>query len=436
MYFVEVYEIFIVNFVKNTVLKSFSTALKLLFTLNSVSFPSFPQSFPHTILRRKKLGLFLFKSCFQGCIISHNETDGGGKMKYSVELSACGNTFFLPSLVGDCIKLATEEALKTIIYIYRNAGKSFTAQEISKALKLDENEVVTAIEFWDGYDLISEEVENEDSDTEEKILSEEAAQIKAALTGDKEEKLLQPVQPVQKERQVEKIHINPPTHAELAKRCLESQDLREILTSTEQRLNTTLSFSMQSTLVMLYDDYGLPVEVIEILVEYAVSRKKATARYIANLGRLWCEKEIDTYERAMEYVETQGAAERYWGEFCEATKVKNPSPTPKQRDFLHSWINTMHFSMDMIVLAYNEMAENTDKFSFPYMNKVLVNWQKNGIFTPDQAAAAKQERLEKYQNKSNKKNEEKPSKPASYDLDAYTKKAFSNPMNILNKKED
>ena len=349
-------------------------------------------------------------------------------MKYSVELSACGNTFFLPSIVCDCIKIATPEALKTIIYIYRNASKSHTVKEISKALAFDEDEVITAIEFWSGYNLISRETE----ETEKETLSEEAEQIKAALS----EKEVKITPPVQKERQVEKIHINPPTHAEIAKRCTESQDLREILTSTEQRLNTTLSFSMQSTLVMLYDDYGLSAPVIEILVEYAVSRKKATARYIANLGRLWCEKEIDTYERAMEYVETQGAAERYWSEFCEATSVKNPSPTPKQREFLHSWINTMHFSMDMIIFAYNEMAENTDKFSFPYMNKVLVNWHKNGISTPDEAAKAKQERLEKYQNKNNKKNEEKTTEPASYDIDAYTKKAFSNPMNILDKKEN
>lgn len=358
-------------------------------------------------------------------------------MKYSVELSACGNTFFLPSLVCDSIKLLRNcEHLKVIIYIYGKAGKSFTVEEIVNGVGLNEAKVIDAINYWYNSGLISKEVEDADTDLEEEIIDEEALQIKAALSADKEVTPPQPAQPVQKERQVEKIHINPPTHAELSKRCLESQDLREILTSTEQRLNTTLSFSMQSTLVMLYDDYGLPAAVIEILVEYAVSRKKATARYIANLGRLWCEKEIDTYERAMEYVETQGAVERYWSEFCEATSVKNPSPTPKQKEFFNSWINTLHFSMEMIVLAYNEMAENTDKFSFPYMNKVLINWHKNGISTPDGAARAKQERAEKYQNKSNKKEEEKAAGSASYDIDAYTKKAFSNPMNILNKKEE
>ena len=203
---------------------------------------------------------------------------------------------------------------------------------------------------------------------------------------------------------------------------------------TEQRLGTTLSFNMQSILLMLHDDYGLPVEVIMLAVEYAVSRKKITPKFIANVGKLWCEKEIDTIDKAMEYIETQGAAEKYWAEFRDATGVKNPTPTKAQREFLHSWINTLHFSMEMILLAYEEMANNTDKFSFPYMNKVLINWSKDNIKTPADVAKAKKERKEKYESKKKKDSDNKPA--PSYDLDAYTKKAFQNPMDIFKKKGD
>ncbi|MBR2075705.1 MAG: DnaD domain protein, partial [Fibrobacter sp.] len=35
----------------------------------------------------------------------------------------------------------------------------------------------------------------------------------------------------------------------------------------------------------------------------------------------------------------------------------------------------------MIYLAYEEMANHTDKISFPYMNKVLANWHEAGIKT-------------------------------------------------------
>ncbi len=46
----------------------------------------------------------------------------------------------------------------------------------------------------------------------------------------------------------------------------------------------------------------------------------------------------------------------------------------------------------MIHLAYEEMANHTDRLSFPYINKVLRSWHEKGLLTPEQVQADKQTR--------------------------------------------
>lgn len=346
-------------------------------------------------------------------------------MEYKINPTVFTNMFAMPvSIVDEHIRMAGTMQLRILLWLFRHAAElPATSAQISKALGIDEEEVIDNIEYWNEHGIVLFSDEKVDFSQSQNKKSE----VKDEIPPQKEE-------PVP-EKVVEAITVNPPTHEEFVKRCAQSKDIREMLLMTEQRLGTTLSFNMQSILLMLHDDYGLPVEVIMLAVEYAVSRKKITPKFIANVGKLWCEKEIDTIDKAMEYIETQGAAEKYWTEFRDATGVKNPTPTKAQREFLHSWINTLHFSMEMILLAYEEMANNTDKFSFPYMNKVLINWSKDNIKTPADVAKAKKERKEKYESKSKaKKSDDKPA--PSYDLDAYTKKAFQNPMDIFKKKGD
>ena len=345
-------------------------------------------------------------------------------MEYKINPSVFTNMFALPvGIVDKHIRMAGTMQLRVLLWLFRTAADlPFSSERISKALGIDEEEVCDAMDYWNenGIILFSDE-QPEFTPVPEKNEEREEPAPESEITAPEIQK------------HVETITINPPTHEEFVKRCAESKDIREMLLMTEKRLGNTLSFNMQSTLLMLHDDYGLPVEVIMLAVEYALSRKKPTPRYIANIGKCWCEKEIDTIDKAMEYIENQGAIEKYWADFRDATGVKNPSPTKAQRDYLHSWIKTMGFSMEMIVLAYEEMANNTDKFSFPYMNKVLVNWHKEGISNPADAAKAKKERSEKYAAKKAVKESDKPK--ASYDIDAYTKKAFQNPMELLRKKK-
>ena len=188
----------------------------------------------------------------------------------------------------------------------------------------------------------------------------------------------------------------------------------------------------------IHTDSGKKVlPVILMAVEYAVSQGKTSIRYIAGIGKQWCEKEIDTLEKALEYIDEMNSCDKLWEKFCELTGNKNPKPTATQRKFLAAWSGEMGFSMDVIFLAYEEMADHTEKFSMQYMNKVLLNWHKEGLKTCDDIEKAKQARLA---TKSEAKGTVKPlpkAAGASYDLDEHEHRAkFSPPVYSKKKAEN
>ena len=64
------------------------------------------------------------------------------------------------------------------------------------------------------------------------------------------------------------------------------------------------------------------------------------------------------------------------------TGISAPNATPKQQDYFISW-HRSGFTVEMMVLAYNETVERTGKISFAYTNKILHNWNENGLKTPE-----------------------------------------------------
>ncbi len=355
-------------------------------------------------------------------------------MEIKINLAVYKDIFALPACIADdCIKFASRDQFKVIIWLFRHVSDfpNPSTEEIAKALGMDKGEVSDAMEYWIEKGIVIPC--SDESKTQ--VQTENIIPLKPVIS---KEPIMKVPLLNEKIRRVEAITVNPPTHEELAKRCAQSQDVREIIMTTEQRLGKTLSFSMESTLLMLYDDYGLSVEVIALAVEHLISKKKkVTSADLSRLGRSWCEKEIDTIDKAMEYIENEDAVASVWKEFCERTETKNPRPTKKQRAYLSKWINEFHFSLEMIILAYEEMAEHTNSFNFAYMDKVLESWVKEGAEKESDVSRIKSERLDGYKKTASKAQARHApaADEASYDLDAYTKKAFSNPMNIFDKKE-
>lgn len=78
-------------------------------------------------------------------------------------------------------------------------------------------------------------------------------------------------EPPKAKKELPDIEPSRPTAAEIAQRAEESADIKFLLLETQNKLGRTIGYDGQCTLLMMHDTYGIPVEVILMIIEYAVS---------------------------------------------------------------------------------------------------------------------------------------------------------------------
>lgn len=322
----------------------------------------------------------------------------------------------LPSEIAEKhLKLTSATQLKTIIYAFSRVQGTFDINDISLNTGIPAEEATDALAYWreQGFILISEEEIKTES-------TEEKAEIKN--TSDDKEKI--PEAPKKKSG----IPANNParlTIEEINKRIVESQDIVLLLNEAQLKLGRTVGSGDQSSLILLHDYYGLPVEVILCICEYArLKGKSANMNYIYKIGVDWSQREIDNIEAADEELKRIENTNSKWAVFCREAGIQEKTPNSSQEKYVSQWINEWNFTVLMLVLAYEEMITNTGKFSFSYMHKILSSWHKKGIDTPEKADEEKknfmQEKekhaLEKSKGNKNDKTPPAPDPGASYDL--------------------
>lgn len=339
-------------------------------------------------------------------------------MNYKINPEAYGDVFVLPkSVVNENLRLAGAVGIKALLYLYCNSPAGDTSCEaIAKALGADRGDVSDAMVFWLERGLVLKDAEQSQSaEPEQPQQKKEKAAPGPEAAPEKKE-------PVKK---VAELPISRPSHEQIAVRCSECEQLRLLFSEAQNILGKTIGYEGQSILIMLHDSYGLPPEVILMLLEYALSKGKTGYKYIASVGKEWSEKEIDTIEAAEEYISIQNEADGLWRQFCDLTGIKNPKPTAKQRRFLNVWSREFGFSCEMICLAYEICVDNTGKMNLEYMNKVLKSWHEKGVKSPSDAAREQERWNEsnfgKDKKKSGKKKQEVFSSNASYSIGEFEK---------------
>lgn len=316
------------------------------------------------------------------------------------------NSFAVPSEVVDKhIRLAGSVQLKVLLWMMRHSAEEKNMDKMSKDLGVSVADCSDALTFWSEMGLL---VAADETFAPEKIV----------------EKVPEPVVETKKQetkRILPEIEAIKPTAQQIAVRGDESEEIRFLFNEAQMRLGKTIGHDGQAVLLMMHDSYGLPVEVIVTIIEYCVSVGKTSTSYIAKIGKDWGEREIDSLEKADEVINELKASDEMWGEFRLRTGVSTPRPTTAQMKYLNRWKNEYGFTMDMIFLAYEETANNIQKMSFQYMDRILKNWFENGLRTPADVEKSKHERSVATQQTA-ARSENRQKKKTSYNIDEVLRK--------------
>jgi DnaD/phage-associated family protein len=351
---------------------------------------------------------------------------------YKINQNEMDSSFRIPSSIVDKhIRLANEHQLKVLLWIMRSSPDNPDNDEMCRALKMKKDDALDYLQYW----VLTGVLLCDGKDEAPAVKTEKTAAAKkdSAPAEKKEAEKETAVKPAPPAKEYSK-----PSISEIAARIEESPEVSFMFREAQTKLGKTIGYDMQCVLLMMHDYDGLPVEVIFMLIDYCVSIGKTNNNYIATVGRNWGEDEIDTIEKADERINALRNADTLWKSLADLAGIQNPRPTANQTAFLTKWGKTLGFGADMIYLAYEEMADHTSKMSFPYMDKVLVNWYESGIKTPkqleEQKKAASDARKDKEKEKAKTKSPDT-AKEKSYDIDEVERRAMNNDIRYERKKK-
>lgn len=256
------------------------------------------------------------------------------------------------------------------LYAYRHISSgnvSLSNQDIAKALDMLEGDVQKAWEYWIGQGLIRR---HEDGAIE-------------FLT-------IQPKKPIAANKKETNIVLGrQPEYSpkELSMYLESSETVKELFLMGQAHLGKLLSQNDMSILFGFYDWLCLPLEVIEVLLVYAVKNNHRSLRYIEKIAIAWAEEGIDSPQKAMDYIRRRSQGHK---EVMKAFGISGRALLPAEEGYVKTWLNEYQMPLEVIALACEKTVLQTGKISFPYADTILAKWRGAGIRTKE--AALEQEK--------------------------------------------
>lgn len=269
-------------------------------------------------------------------------------MEYYITPSELKNTFPVPeAVVKKHFKLATETQLRVLLCALCYLEWDFDAQKIAEALSMPAEAVKEALDFWADVKLIGRTA-----------AAPEAAPAKA----------------------VAGTTIKP-SRAEVAQRGLESPEIVFLLNEAQQKFGRALRQNEASTLVWLYDENGMELSLLLMLLEYAASTGSMNISFIERTALRWINNGIASVADAEQEIVQMNLRRSAYGVVAAAMNLHLPRPSEELLQWSYTWVKEWGYDKEILQKAYDECINNTSEFNLKYIKKVLESWHKSGVKT-------------------------------------------------------
>ncbi|MBQ8550339.1 MAG: DnaD domain protein [Clostridia bacterium] len=275
-------------------------------------------------------------------------------MTYNVNPASLFGAFSLPSDVVDKhIKMAGAVQLKVLLYIFRNPSAPIVPEDIAAHLSLPASDIRDSLVFWADAGLLL-------CDGEKPV---------AVSTPVKEK--LPSVRPA----------AQKPDRAEVARRGNENAEIAFLLRESEQKLGRTLRQNEASSLVWLYDDEGISLSVLLMVIEFAISDGKSNIGYIERTALDWADSGVETVADAERKIADIYKARSSFAVLRNAFGLGDRKPGKKELEYARLWVEDWKISRELLTHAYEICVDNTGKYSITYIATVIKKWHAEGVKT-------------------------------------------------------
>ena len=177
------------------------------------------------------------------------------------------------------------------------------------------------------------------------------------------------------------------TRSDLA-RALEGAEFRSLTGAVEEKLGKKLTTPDVAALLGLYDQLGLPADVIFLLVGFCTERtaaqygpgRRPTLRQIEKEGYAWARQGLFSQESAAAYIRKYQKRREGLPLLMGLLRLGDRVPAPSEEKYLLAW-SEMGFDNEVIELAYDKTVLKCKELKWPYLNKILCSWHQKGLHT-------------------------------------------------------
>jgi len=273
-------------------------------------------------------------------------------MNYSINPASLLGGFLLPSDVADKhIKMAGAVQLKTLLYIYRNPASPINPEDIAAYLSVPAADVRDSLAFWADAGIL--------------LCEGKVAEVTVPAQMPKTPSVRPAAQ--------------KPDRAEVARRGAENEEIAFLLREAQQKLGRTLRQNEASSLVWLYDDEGISISVLLMVIEFAISDGKPNIGYIERTALDWADSGVEDVSAAERKINEIYKTRSSFGVLRSAFGLGDRKPGKKELEYARLWVEDWKISRELLSRAYEICVDNTGKYSITYIASVIKKWHGEGV---------------------------------------------------------
>ena len=166
---------------------------------------------------------------------------------------------------------------------------------------------------------------------------------------------------------------------------------RMLVPQTEEKLGKRLKTADLQILAGLYDDLGLPADVIYLLVCHCVARseerygpgRRPTLRQIEKEGYHWAQRGLFDQESASRYLRDWNVRRSAMSRSMQVLGLGDRRPVESEERYITDWMDK-GFPPETVALAYDKTVFYKKELNWRYLNGILRRWHENGWHTEEE----------------------------------------------------
>jgi DnaD/phage-associated family protein len=166
---------------------------------------------------------------------------------------------------------------------------------------------------------------------------------------------------------------------------------RMLVPQTEEKLGKRLKTADLQILAGLYDDLGLPADVIYLLVCHCVARseerygpgRRPTLRQIEKEGYHWAQRGLFDQESASRYLRDWNVRRSAMSRYMQVLGLGDRRPVESEERYITDWMDK-GFPPETVALAYDKTVFYKKELNWRYLNGILRRWHENGWHTEEE----------------------------------------------------